>query len=123
VIRGRPGFVDLAGGQGLLGQFDGRTTATVCAWLEQRSAEFRTWVQVAVIDPHAGYAGAVRELLPHAVFPASLALSDDLPTRGVWRAGLRRRPLASAPFLSPEESPDLAGGEPARCEPCASLDC
>jgi transposase len=31
------GFVDLAGGQGLLGQVDGRTTAAVRTWLEQRS--------------------------------------------------------------------------------------
>jgi transposase len=28
------GFVDLAGGQGLLGQVDGRTTAAVRGWLE-----------------------------------------------------------------------------------------
>src|SRR3712207_9398782 len=60
------GFVDLAGGQGLLGQVDGRTTAAVRAWLEQRSAGLRAGVQVVVIDPHAGYARAVRELLPHA---------------------------------------------------------
>jgi hypothetical protein len=61
------GFVDLAGGQGLLGQVDGRTTAAVRGWLEQRSAEFRAALRVVVIDPHAGYARAVRELLPHAV--------------------------------------------------------
>jgi transposase len=60
------GFVDLAGRQGLLGQVDGRTTAAVRGWLEQRSPEFRDGVHVAVIDPHAGYARAVRELLPHA---------------------------------------------------------
>ena len=35
------GFVDLAGGQGLLGQVDGRTTAAVRGWLAARSAEFR----------------------------------------------------------------------------------
>ncbi len=61
------GFVDLAGGQGLLGQVDGRTTAAVRGWLEQRSAEFRAALCVVGIDPHAGYARAVRELLPHAV--------------------------------------------------------
>jgi transposase len=60
------GFVDLAGGQGLLGQVDGRTTAAVRGWFAQRSPEFRDAVQVVVIDPHAGYARAVRELLPHA---------------------------------------------------------
>ena len=62
-----PGFVDQAGGQGLLGQVDGRTTAAVRGWLEQRSAAFRAGVQVVVIHRHAGYARAVRELLPHAV--------------------------------------------------------
>jgi hypothetical protein len=62
-----PGFVDQAGEQGLLGQVDGRTTAAVRGWLEQRSAAFRAGVQVVVIHRHAGYARAVRELLPHAV--------------------------------------------------------
>jgi hypothetical protein len=33
------GFVDLAGGQGLLGQVDGRTTAAVRGWLEQRTPQ------------------------------------------------------------------------------------
>lgn len=68
-VRSEPwetGFVDLAGGQGLLGQVDGRTTAAVRSWLAQRSAEFRAAVEVVAIDPHAGYARAVRELLPHA---------------------------------------------------------
>jgi transposase len=31
------GFVDLTGGQGLLGQVDGRTGAAVCGWLAKRS--------------------------------------------------------------------------------------
>ena len=59
------GFVDLAGGQGVLGQVDGRSTAAVRGWLAQRSAEFGDAVPVVVIDPHVGYARAVRELLPH----------------------------------------------------------
>lgn len=54
----KTGFVDLAGGQGLLGQVDGRTTAAVRGWLEQRTPEFRAGVQLVVIDPHAGYARA-----------------------------------------------------------------
>ena len=68
-VRSEPwetGFVDLAGGQGLLGQVDGRATAAVRSWLEQRTPEFRAAVEVVAIDPHAGYARAVRELLPHA---------------------------------------------------------
>jgi transposase len=60
------GFVDISTGQGLLGQVDGRTSATVQAWLAARTPEFRAAVEVVVIDPHAGYAAAVRAALPAA---------------------------------------------------------
>jgi transposase len=60
------GFVDVTGDQGLLGQVDGRTSAAVQAWLAARSPAFRAGVEVVVIDPHAGYAAAVRAVLPHA---------------------------------------------------------
>jgi transposase len=61
------GFVDIAGDQALLGQVDGRTSAAVQAWLAARTPEFRAGVEVVVIDPHAGYAAAVRAALPDAV--------------------------------------------------------
>jgi transposase len=60
------GFVDITGEQALLGQVDGRTSAAVQAWLAARSPEFRTAIEVVVIDPHAGYAAAVRAVLPDA---------------------------------------------------------
>jgi transposase len=60
------GFVDITGEQSLLGQVDGRTSAAVRAWLAARSAAFRQAVEVVVIDPHAGYAAAVRAALPDA---------------------------------------------------------
>src|SRR3954453_13246255 len=60
------GFVDITGGQALLGQVDGRTSAAVQAWLTARTPEFRTAVEVVVIDPHAAYAAAVRAALPDA---------------------------------------------------------
>ncbi len=60
------GFVDLVGDQALLGQVDGRTSAAVRTWLLGRSARFRDAIEVVVIDPHAGYAAAVRAALPHA---------------------------------------------------------
>jgi hypothetical protein len=60
------GFVDITGDQALLGQVDGRTSAAVGAWLAQRFAEFREGIEVVVIDPHAGYAAAVRAALPRA---------------------------------------------------------
>ncbi len=61
------GFVDITGEQSLLGQLDGRTSAAVQAWLAARSEAFRAGVEVVVIDPHAGYAAAVRAALPDAV--------------------------------------------------------
>jgi transposase len=60
------GFVDISGDQALLGQVDGRTSAAVQVWLAARTPEFRAGVQVVVIDPHAGYAAAVRAALPDA---------------------------------------------------------
>jgi transposase len=62
------GFVDLAGDQGLLGQREGRTGATVTAWLSERSVPFRESIQYVAIDPAAAYACAVRTpgLLPNA---------------------------------------------------------
>jgi transposase len=61
------GFVDITGGQGLLGQVDGRTSDAVKGWLAARTQEFRDGIEVVVIDPHAGYAAAVRAALPDAV--------------------------------------------------------
>jgi transposase len=61
------GFVDITGDQALLGQIDGRTSAAVQAWLAARTEQFRAAVEVVVIDPHAGYAAAVRAALPDAV--------------------------------------------------------
>jgi transposase len=60
------GFVDLAGDQALLGQIDGRSAAAVRAWLAARSGEFRDRIATVVIDPHAGYAAAIRAALPDA---------------------------------------------------------
>jgi transposase len=60
------GFVDITGEQALLGQVDGRTSAVVQAWLAARTEAFRAGVEVVVIDPHAGYAAAVRAALPEA---------------------------------------------------------
>ncbi|WP_089151683.1 transposase [Mycobacteroides abscessus] len=62
------GFVDLAGSQGLLGQREGRTGATVIAWLSERSVPFREGIEYVAIDPAAAYASAARTpgLLPNA---------------------------------------------------------
>jgi hypothetical protein len=64
------GFVDLrcpqAGGQGLLGQVDGRSSAAVLRWLAERSEDFRGGVEIVAVDPSAPYAAAVRDALPAA---------------------------------------------------------
>jgi len=61
------GFVDLAGGQGLLGQVEGRTGAAVRQWLGEQSEAFRAGITHVVIDPSAAYAAAVTtEVLPNA---------------------------------------------------------
>jgi transposase len=61
------GFVDLAGGQGLLGQVSGRTSRTVVDWLGERTETFRHAIRFVAIDPSASYAKAVAEALPDAV--------------------------------------------------------
>ncbi|GAA2087737.1 transposase [Actinomadura alba] len=48
--RWHVGFVDLAGGQGLLGQVEGRTKASVVDWLEARGTEWKNAVKVIAID-------------------------------------------------------------------------
>ena len=67
------GFVDLAGTQGLLGQREGRTSATVVDWLRAQTPQFRQMIEFVAIDPAAVYAKAVRTrgadgqlLLPNA---------------------------------------------------------
>ena len=65
------GFVDLRcprreGGQGLLGQVDGRTAAAVVGWLSERSVAFRDAVRIVAVDPSAPSAAAVRQVLPQA---------------------------------------------------------
>jgi hypothetical protein len=67
VDRWGTGFIDLNGDQGLLGQAEGRTTATVIGWLEARSQAFRDAIRCVVIDPAAAYRAAITlELLAHA---------------------------------------------------------
>jgi transposase len=67
VDRWDTGFVDLHGGQGLLGQAEGRTSATVTGWLALRSQAFREAIRYVVIDPAASYRAAITpDLLPKA---------------------------------------------------------
>jgi hypothetical protein len=57
----------LAGDQGLLGQCEGRTAATVVATLRERTHRFRDRVAHVAIDPPSSFATALRHALPHAI--------------------------------------------------------
>lgn len=64
--RWHTGFTDLTGGQGLLGQVEGRASGDAGAWLAARTQAWRDDVQVVAIDMCSAYRAAVRAHLPHA---------------------------------------------------------
>jgi transposase len=66
VDRWHVGFVDLAGGQGLLGQVEGRTATVVKDWLDQRDEDWRQRVRFVAIDMCTIFKSAIREVLPQA---------------------------------------------------------
>ena len=66
VDRWHVGFVDLSGGQGLLGQIEGRTSAAVAAWLDARGGAWKKSVKFVAIDMCTVFKAAVRDALPHA---------------------------------------------------------
>ena len=106
---GETGFVDLrcpeAGGQGLLGQVDGRSSVVVTRWLAGRSEAFRDGVQIVAVDPSAPYAAAVRDALPaarvavdhfHLVALANAAVTavrQRVTREQLGRRGRRRDPV------------------------------
>lgn len=59
-------FYDLSGGQGMLGQVEGRTADDAAYWLAGATQDWRDAVQVAAIDMCTIYLSAVRRMLPHA---------------------------------------------------------
>lgn len=60
------GFCDLTGGAGLLGQVEGRTAASVSAWINAQSRAWRSGVRVVATDMCTVFKAAVRDSLPHA---------------------------------------------------------
>ncbi|MCW2915719.1 MAG: family transposase [Actinomycetia bacterium] len=64
--RWHVGFVDLAGGAGLLGQVEGRTARTVSDWIEAQTADWRAGVRFVAIDMCTIFKSAVQASLPHA---------------------------------------------------------
>jgi transposase len=68
--RWHVGFVDLAGGQGLLGQVEGRTKQSVIDWLDSRGQEWKKNVKTVAIDMCSIFKAAIAQALPHAVIVA-----------------------------------------------------
>jgi hypothetical protein len=64
--RWHVGFTDLSGGQGLLGQVEGRTAGSAAAWLAAQPKAWRDGVRFVAIDMCAPFRAAVRRALPHA---------------------------------------------------------
>jgi transposase len=66
VDRWHVGFVDISGGQGLLGQAEGRTRSTVVDWLKARGKAWCEQVRHVAIDMCSVFAAGIASALPHA---------------------------------------------------------
>jgi len=64
--RWHVGFTDISGGQGMLGQVEGRTGDDVAYWLATQPAAWRDRVRYVAIDMCTVFVSAVRRVLPHA---------------------------------------------------------
>ncbi len=94
--RWHVGFVDLSGGQGLLAQVEGRTTAAVTGWLTKRPQAWREQVQAVAIDMCTVFKAAVGQVLPRR-WSSTASTSCIWPTGPSPRsAGARRSPGAGA---------------------------
>ncbi|MGC5033965.1 ISL3 family transposase [Micromonospora sp. DT229] len=87
--RWHVGFCDLSGGQGLLAQVEGRTTAAVTGWLTARPPAWREQVQAVAIDMCTVFKSAIRQVLPHAVLVVDHFHVVQLANRAVTE--VRRR--------------------------------
>lgn len=82
-------FVDTAGGHGLLGQVEGRTTAGTTGWLAAQSAAWLAGIGAVTIDMSTTYQAAVREALPHAMLAVDPFHVVDLANKAI--GDVRRR--------------------------------
>lgn len=64
--RWHVGFSDLAGGQGMLGQVEGRTADDVAYWLACQTPAWRDGIRVVAIDMCTVFVSAIRRYLPDA---------------------------------------------------------
>jgi transposase len=89
VDRWHVGFCDLSGGQGLLAQVEGRTTAAVTGWLTERPQAWREQIKAVAIDMCTVFKAAIRQVLPHAVLVVDHFHVVQLANRAVTE--VRRR--------------------------------
>ena len=89
------GYVDLTGGGGLLGQVEGRNTASVSAWIDAQDASWRAEVKTVAIDMCTVFKAAVRESLPTATLVVDrfhvVQLANDAVTEVRRRVTLQQR--------------------------------
>jgi transposase len=64
--RWHVGFTDIGGGQGMLGQVEGRTADDVAYWLAQHTPAWRDQIRYVAIDMCTVFVAAIRRYLPHA---------------------------------------------------------
>jgi transposase len=87
--RWHVGFCDLSGGQGLLAQVEGRTTAAVTGWLAARPPAWREQIRAVAIDMCTVFKAAIRQVLPHALLVVDHFHVVQLANRAVTE--VRRR--------------------------------
>jgi transposase len=64
--RWHVGFTDVGGGQGMLGQVEGRTADDVAYWLAMQPPAWRDRIRYVAIDMCTVFVAAIRRCLPHA---------------------------------------------------------
>jgi transposase len=64
--RWHVGFTDVGGGQGMLGQVEGRTADDVAYWLAGHSPAWRDRIRYVAIDMCTVFVAAIRRYLPNA---------------------------------------------------------
>ena len=64
--RWHVGFTDVGGGQGMLGQVEGRTADDVAYWLAGQPPAWRDRIRYVAIDMCTVFVAAIRRYLPHA---------------------------------------------------------
>jgi transposase len=83
------GIIDLTNSD-LTAMVVGRSAASLKAWIVSLTPEQRATISVMVIDPHAGYRAAIRELLPHVTIVGDRFHFEQLTGRAVTDYRRRR---------------------------------